>query len=87
MRAKKTTIVQARIDPKLKKKGDNILKAVGITPSQAVNAMYAQIVMKHGLPFELKIPNQETLAAIKESEAGSGKSYANFQEMLDDIKK
>lgn len=87
MHAKKTTIVQARIDPKLKKKGDGILKAVGITPSQAVNAMYAQIVMTHGLPFELKIPNKETLAAIKESESGSGKSYANFKEMLDDLEK
>ena len=52
MRLNKTATIQARLDPSLKKKGDMILKKIGITASQAVNAMYAQIVLQKGLPFE-----------------------------------
>jgi len=84
MRASKTTTVQARIDPKLKKRGDAILKTIGITASQAVNAMYAQIVLRKGLPFELKIPNKTTLRAMEELESGGGKPFGSFKEMMDD---
>lgn len=87
MRDSKTTTIQARIDPKLKEKGDAVLKKIGLTPSQAVNALYAQIVLQRGLPFALKIPNKETLQAIKELESGGGETYSSFKEILDDIEK
>ena len=57
----KATTVQARIQPELKEMGDAILKKIGITASQAINALYAQIIMRQGMPFELKIPNQACL--------------------------
>ncbi len=85
MRSNKTTTLQARIDPKLKKKGDAILKQIGMSPSQAVNAMYAQIVLQKGLPFALRIPNKATQQAMDELESGGGKSFSSFKEMVDDI--
>ena len=33
---------------------------------------YRQIVLRKGLPFEVCIPNAETVAALKEIEAGGG---------------
>lgn len=87
MRANKTSTIQARIDPKLRKKGDAILETLGITASQAVNAMYAQIVLRNGLPFELKIPTNETKQAMDELETGGGKTFSSFKEMIDDAKK
>ena len=48
----RATTVQARIEPELKEMGDAILKKIGITASQAINALYAQIVMRKGLPFK-----------------------------------
>jgi len=87
MRATKTTTIQARIDPKLKKKGDVILSKLGITASQAVNAMYAQIVLRNGLPFELRMPNEATEQAMHELESGQGKTFSSFKDMLDDAKK
>lgn len=87
MRANKTSTIQARIDPKLRKKGDAILEALGLTASQAVNAMYAQIVLRNGLPFELKIPTDATKHAMDELEAGGGKTFSSFKEMIDDSKK
>ena len=81
----KATTIQARIQPELKEMGDAILKKIGITASQAINALYAQIVMHKGLPFELKIPNPETKAAMHELEQGGGKTFTSFQAMIDDL--
>lgn len=60
--------VQIRIDSNLKEVGDEILKMLGITPSQAINTFYAQIIMCRGLPFELNLPNKLSRDAIKELE-------------------
>lgn len=81
----KATTVQARIEPDLKAQGDIILKKIGITASQAINALYAQIVMCKGMPFELKIPNRETQMAMDELESGGGKRFSSFQAMIDDL--
>ncbi len=81
----KATTIQARIEPKLKEEGDAILKRIGITASQAINALYAQIVIRKGLPFELKIPNQASRAAMNELESGGGKTFASFQAMINDL--
>jgi DNA-damage-inducible protein J len=81
----KATTVQARIEPELKEMADIILKKIGITASQAINALYAQIVMRKGMPFELKIPNETTIAAFQEMEQGQCKSFASFKEMIDDL--
>ena len=81
----KATTIQARIQPELKEMGDAILKKIGITASQAINALYAQIVMRKGLPFELKIPNPETKAAMHELEQRGGKTFTSFQAMIDDL--
>ena len=60
--------ISSRINAELKKKGDTILSQIGIKPSQAITMFYAQIVNYGGIPFELKIPNQETIDAINEDE-------------------
>ena len=76
--------VQVRIDSNLKEVGDEILKMLGITPSQAINAFYAQIIMCRGLPFELKLPNKLSCDAIEELEKGGGKSFSSCKSMIDD---
>ena len=44
-----------------------ILKYLGLSYSQAVNVFNSMIVCNNGLPFELKIPNDETLHAMEEA--------------------
>jgi DNA-damage-inducible protein J len=80
----KAATIQARIEPDLKERVDSILKKLGITSSQAVSALYAQIDLHDGLPFELKIPNRATQKARQELESGGGKSFKNFKAMLED---
>jgi DNA-damage-inducible protein J len=63
---KKSTI-QVRIDPDIKEAANKVLKKIGLTPSQVIGLLYKAIVRGQGLPFDLHIPNEETVAALKRS--------------------
>ncbi len=55
----------------------------GLSLSQAVNIFLTQSVLNRGLPFDVKIPNDETLQAMKDVETGE-----NYEDvMLEDLKK
>lgn len=58
-----TSPVYARIDTNLKKNAENILSQLGISPSSAIQMLYSQIVVRKGMPFELKLPASKPLAA------------------------
>jgi DNA-damage-inducible protein J len=63
----KTATVAVRIDPELKNSAERIFKRLGISPSQAVNLFFAQVSLRGGLPFAVRVPNADTLAAMEES--------------------
>jgi DNA-damage-inducible protein J len=43
------------------------------------------IVLNKGLPFELKLPNQETRQALYELETRNGKSFKKVDELFADL--
>jgi addiction module RelB/DinJ family antitoxin len=58
-------LVRARIDPKRKRSAEKILEKMGISPGQAINMLYAQIELKHGLPFPIvAADNSDVLAPV-----------------------
>lgn len=57
-----TSAVYARIDTNLKNNAENILSQLGISPSSAIQMLYSQIVLKQGIPFELKLPSPKPFA-------------------------
>mgnify|MGYP002727474841 CR=1 FL=1 len=57
-----TSAVYARIDTNLKDNAESILSQLGISPSSAIQMFYSQIVLKKGMPFELKLPSSKPLA-------------------------
>ena len=61
-----------RVDQKNYLQAKEILKYLGLTYSQAINVFNNMIVSHKGLPFEIKIPNDETLAAMSEAEQLNG---------------
>lgn len=82
----KTVTVQARVEPDLKHKADAIIKKLGLNASQVVNALYAQIVMKKAIPFELRIPNKLTRETIEKSRRGEElKSFSSIDELMEDL--
>ena len=64
----KTAVITVRIEPELKKEAEEVISQVGLTMSQAMTLHLRQIVYRRGIPFELKLPNQETLDAVKEAQ-------------------
>jgi DNA-damage-inducible protein J len=55
-------------------------------PSQAIAMFYKQIVRQRGYPFELKVPNAETLDAFQEAKNPNNLSkYDTVTEGLDDV--
>jgi len=61
------------LDTNLKEQAKEIYKHYGLSLSEAVNMFLAQSVFSRGLPFEVKIPNDITLEAMKDVE--TGKNY------------
>lgn len=61
-----------RIDQKNYSQAKEILKYLGLTYSQAVNIFNNMIVCHKGLPFEMKVPNDKTLASMEEAKQLNG---------------
>ncbi len=62
----KTASVHARIEPELKSSVEDVFRQLGLSTSEAINLFFRQVQMRRGLPFELRLPNEETRAAIAE---------------------
>jgi DNA-damage-inducible protein J len=70
--AAKTAYLNTRIDETLKVKAEKVFSNIGINSSTAVTMFFRQVVMHQGLPFDARIPNATTRAAMREIEAGGG---------------
>lgn len=57
-----TSPVYARIDTALKEDAEGILAQLGISPSSMIQMLYSQIVMRRGIPFDVKLPVSKPIA-------------------------
>lgn len=64
--AKTKPRINVRIDPDIKEKAESQLKKQGLTISEFVRATLTSVA-NEGLPEHFMIPNQETMAGIKEA--------------------
>ncbi len=65
----KEAVVSARVDPELKTNVEQVFKALGLSTTQAITLFFKQVEFWNGLPFEVKIPNQDTVQALEEARA------------------
>jgi len=63
-------VVRARGDGRIKEEASAVLAAMGLTVSDAFRMMMIRIAREKALPFELLVPNAETVAAIDEARRG-----------------
>jgi len=64
------SVVRARIDEQIKNEAAAVLKAMGLTVSDAFRLMMVKIAREKTLPFELLVPNDETIEAMKAARRG-----------------
>ncbi|MDU2374653.1 type II toxin-antitoxin system RelB/DinJ family antitoxin [Anaerococcus vaginalis] len=81
--AAKSANLYARIEPEVKEQAENILSALGIPASNAINMFYKQIILQRGLPFDVKIPSSRPvdMSFLSEAELNAEleKGYADIK--------
>lgn len=65
----KTAVVRARIDEGLKTDVESVLNQLGLSMSEAIGLYMAQIKLRHGIPFDIRVPNKSTLKTFKDTDA------------------
>ena len=65
-----STTVRARVKKSLKDEVETILGELHLTISDAINLFMAQIKLKKGIPFDVRVPNKKTLKTFKDTDAG-----------------
>jgi addiction module RelB/DinJ family antitoxin len=63
----KTETIRARVEPRLKREAEAVLKKLGLTPSEAITLFLTQVKLTKGLPFPTRVPNAETRRALREA--------------------
>ena len=80
----KTDVVRARIEPRVKKDAESILRRLGVSHSTFINMSYRAVVVAGEIPLSLHIPNVETARVLRGArQAGKRAKYvkaANLDE-------
>jgi len=83
--------VRCRIDPKTKEDAAEVIESMGLTVSDAIRLFLTRVASEGAIPFELRVPNAKTVAAIAELESSKSRSklkrYKNIDALHDAIKR
>ena len=60
--------ITARVDENVKKEAETLFKKMGLNMSTAMNLFLKKCILEQGIPFELKVPNEEIEENIQENE-------------------
>lgn len=81
----KAATINMRIESSLKHHAEDIFHKIGLSTAEAIRIFYTQVCLKNGLPFEVKLPSQDTLEAIHELESGQGSRYTSMNDVWREI--
>lgn len=77
--------VRARIDTATKAIAEDNLRKIGLTPSVVIRQLMRHIAAAGTVPFDLRIPNATTVAAIEELETGGGTRHPSVKSLMADL--
>lgn len=86
-----TTPTQIRIDEATKKQAVELLEGLGINLSDAVNMFLKQVVLRGGIPFDVRYPEYkpEVIEAMEDAKRISRdpnvKGYTNVEELFEEL--
>jgi DNA-damage-inducible protein J len=81
----KTAMINARIEPKLKKEVEGIFQRLGLNTTQAVSLFFRHVKNYRGLPFEVKLPNAATRRAIEAARRGKVRRFHSASEFAEEL--
>ena len=75
-------VVRARIDGKVKEQAARVLADMGLSVSDAIRMLLVRVAREKALPFDVRIPNEETTAAIEELRKGEGHKADSIDDLM-----
>ena len=79
-----TEYVRARISPSVKDKAEAIFDKLGLGHTEAIRLFYQQVLLNHGLPFNVNVPNREAVQALRQAKLRKGlKRYKTARQLFD----
>ena len=78
-------VVRARIETGLKKEATVVLAAMGLSVSDAIRLMLVRVVSDKALPFDVRIPNAETQAAMRDIQDGKVTRFDSIDAWMADL--
>ncbi len=78
-------VVRARIDAVLKNEAKAVLSAMGLSLSDAIRLMLVRVVSDKALPFDVRIPNAETQAAMRDIQDGNVTRFDSVEALMADL--
>ena len=78
-------VVRARIDTGLKKEATAVLSAMGLSVSDAIRLMLVRVVSDKALPFDVRVPNAETQAAMRDIQLGKVQRFDSVEALMADL--
>ena len=79
----KTEMIRVRVESELKSQAEEVFSELGLSPTEAISLFYAQVTLHRGLPFAVRIPNAETIEALRQARVGEG--FTEYDD-LEDLK-
>ena len=66
----KTEMIRARVEPELKRQAEELFSQLGLSATEAITLFYKQVTLHRGLPFSVRMPNFETIEALRQARDG-----------------
>ncbi|HEY1679038.1 MAG TPA: type II toxin-antitoxin system RelB/DinJ family antitoxin [Candidatus Sulfotelmatobacter sp.] len=80
-----TEMVHVRVDRRVKAKAAKALSVMGLSVSDAVRVLLTRVATEKALPFEVKVPNAPTAAAMRQARKGGLASFDSVSDLLADL--
>ncbi len=78
-------MVHVRMKTGVKDRAAAALAAMGLSVSDLVRITLTRVAEEQAVPFELRVPNAKTVAAMKEARRGGLKSFNSVADLMADL--
>jgi len=80
-----TTMIHVRVEEEVKAAAAKALADMGLSVSDAVRVLLTRVAAEKALPFEVKVPNAKTRAALRELKKGKRRRFASVAALMADL--
>ena len=82
----KSDVINTRVEPTVKRSVEAILRPLGLTTTDAINMFLHQVMLREGLPFEVRRPNAVTRRAKSNAKSGKNTKRASLDALKGEFK-